>query len=190
MPNNIVKFVENFRWPIIAVAIICPYYYSWNNCLRGITVELVQTDIWVVWHPVTSDKIYGPKVFLLTKIKPEYSYILYNPTHFPGSLVFWIWQVPLYPFLSFFVISCLNHLVEDHCAIINPKTLNYWLFSLSILSVPDEGYSRNALCVLNLISMFIFLHFRQTHQPLTPLIHNGSPEFVITELVIIVRNCY
>jgi hypothetical protein len=28
MPNNIVKFVENFRWPIIAVAIICPYYYS------------------------------------------------------------------------------------------------------------------------------------------------------------------
>jgi hypothetical protein len=32
-----------------------------------------------------STKIYGSKVFLLTfKIKPEYSYIMYNPTHFPG----------------------------------------------------------------------------------------------------------
>ena len=34
-------------------------------------------------HPT---KIYGPKVFLLTKIKPEYSDILYNLTHFPGPL--------------------------------------------------------------------------------------------------------
>jgi hypothetical protein len=29
-----------------------------------------------------------------------------------------------------------------------------WLSYLSILSVPDEGYSRNALCALNLISTF------------------------------------
>jgi hypothetical protein len=35
-----------------------------------------------------------PKVFLLTKIKPEYSDILYNLTHFPGSLVCPIRQVP------------------------------------------------------------------------------------------------
>ena len=42
------------------------------------------TDI--LWHPT---KIYGPKVFLLTKIKPEYSYILYNLTYFPGPLVCW-----------------------------------------------------------------------------------------------------
>ena len=41
-------------------------------------------------------KIYGPKVFLLTKIKPEYSDILYNPTHFPGPLQCRIRQVPLY----------------------------------------------------------------------------------------------
>ena len=34
---------------------------------------------------------------------------------------------------------------------IAPKTLNYWLSDLSILSVPDEGYSRNASCALNLI---------------------------------------
>ena len=38
---------------------------------------------------------YGLKVFLLTKIKPEYSDILYNPTHFPGPLVCRIRQVPL-----------------------------------------------------------------------------------------------
>ena len=30
-----------------------------------------------------------------------------------------------------------------------------WLSNLSILSVPDEGYSRNALCALNLKSMFL-----------------------------------
>jgi hypothetical protein len=40
--------------------------------------------------------MYGPKVFLLTKIKPEYSSILYNSTHLPGSLVCRIRQVPLY----------------------------------------------------------------------------------------------
>ena len=36
------------------------------------------------------------EVFLLTKIKPEYSDILYNPTHFPGPLVCRITQFPLY----------------------------------------------------------------------------------------------
>jgi len=31
-----------------------------------------------------------------------------------------------------------------------------WLFSnLSIVSIPDEGYSRNVLCTLNLISKFL-----------------------------------
>jgi len=55
------------------------------------TVELVQSDI--LWHPT---KIYGPKVFLLTKIKPEYSDILYNPTHLFSPLVCQIKQVRLY----------------------------------------------------------------------------------------------
>ena len=55
------------------------------------TVELVKSDTQVLWHPT---KIYGPKVFLLTKIKPEYSDILCNPTHFPDP----IRQVPLYMF--------------------------------------------------------------------------------------------
>ena len=32
------------------------------------------------------------------------------------------------------------------------KKKKKWLSNLSILSVPDEGYSRNTSCVLNLIS--------------------------------------
>jgi hypothetical protein len=35
-------------------------------------------------------KNYVPKAFLLTKIKPEYSDILYNLVHFPGPMVFHI----------------------------------------------------------------------------------------------------
>jgi hypothetical protein len=55
------------------------------------------SNIWfAIRHLSFPTKIYGPKVFLLNKIKPEYSDILYNPTHFPGSLVCLIRQVPLY----------------------------------------------------------------------------------------------
>ena len=64
------------------------------------TVELVQSEIRVsdiLWHPT---KLYGPKVFLLTKIKPEYFDILYNPTHFPCTWVCRIRQVPLYSSLD------------------------------------------------------------------------------------------
>ena len=50
-----------------------------------------QSDI--LWHQT---KIYVPKVFLLIKIKPEHSDILYNPMQFPGSLEYQITQVPLY----------------------------------------------------------------------------------------------
>jgi hypothetical protein len=46
-----------------------------ENMYKSYTVKLVQSDI--LLHPT---KIYGPKVFLLTKIKPEFSDILYNPT--------------------------------------------------------------------------------------------------------------
>ena len=66
-------------------------YIQWNLC--NPTPEFSR-------HPVTSDKKnYGPKVFVLTKIKPEYSDILYNPRHFPGPLVCWIRQVPLYIYI-------------------------------------------------------------------------------------------
>ena len=40
--------------------------------------------------------MYGPKVFLLTKVKREYSDILYNETHFPSTFVCWIRQVPVH----------------------------------------------------------------------------------------------
>ena len=40
-----------------------------------------------------------------------------------------------------------------------PKTFKIiWFSNLSTLSVPDEGYSRNGWCALNLISMFFLLH--------------------------------
>jgi hypothetical protein len=32
---------------------------------------------------------------------------------------------------------------------------NIWLSNLLIMSVPDEGYSRNVSCTLNLISTFL-----------------------------------
>ena len=43
-----------------------------------------------------SDKNLWSQSILITKIKPEYSNILYNPTHFPGALVWWITKVPWY----------------------------------------------------------------------------------------------
>ena len=60
------------------------------------TVELIQTDTRVFRHHVTFDKN-GSKVFLLlTKIKPEYSDILYNTTYLPGPLVGRNRQIQLY----------------------------------------------------------------------------------------------
>ena len=49
------------------------YFYKHSILLYISTGELVQSDTWVFRHSVTSDKIYGPKVFLLSEIKPEYS---------------------------------------------------------------------------------------------------------------------
>jgi hypothetical protein len=40
-----------------------------------------------------------------------------------------------------------------------PKTLIIWLSNLSILSVPDNGCSRNVSCTLNLTSTFLILFF-------------------------------
>jgi hypothetical protein len=49
--------------------------------------------------------MYGPKVFLLTKIKPEYSDIMYKQIHLPDPLVCQIRQVPL-----FYIILCDNEI--------------------------------------------------------------------------------
>jgi len=53
---------------------------------------------------------------------------------------------------SRFWLSCLGPLV-----LFFPKLQIIWLSNLSNLSVPDEGYSRNKSCALNLISAFLFL---------------------------------
>ena len=62
-------------------------------------------------HPMTSDK----KVFLLTKIKPEYCDILYIPTHFPGLLVCRIRQVPLYKFFIQKLSSKIVQMYDIYC---------------------------------------------------------------------------
>jgi hypothetical protein len=63
----------NFAKASLFEANICPNvnHKSIVGSSLTITVELVQSDI--LWHPI---KLYGPKVFPLTKIKPEYSGIL------------------------------------------------------------------------------------------------------------------
>jgi hypothetical protein len=56
-------------------------------------------------HPVRHPtNIYGSTVFLLTKIKPEYSDTLYNTTNFPGPLVRRIRQVPLYNIFRWYAL--------------------------------------------------------------------------------------
>jgi hypothetical protein len=54
--------------------------------------------------------------------------------------------------LTQFWISCLGPLV-----FLLPKTLNYgiWFSNNLATSVPDESYSRNVSCALNLIYMFL-----------------------------------
>ena len=65
----------------------------WELIKHWCSVELVQSDTEFSYILRHLTKIYGSNVFLLTKIKPEYSNILYNPRHFTGSLVCRIRQV-------------------------------------------------------------------------------------------------
>ena len=51
--------------------------------------------------------------------------------------------------LAEFWVFCKGPLV-----LLLPKHLIIWVSNLSILSVPDEDYSRNASCTLNLITTF------------------------------------
>ena len=63
---------------LLEVCDLCVKTYKVNLC--NPTPEF--SDI--MWHQTN---IYGPKVFMLTKIKPGCSDILNNPTHFSGPLV-------------------------------------------------------------------------------------------------------
>ena len=78
---------------------------------------------WNLCNPTTCDiptNMYGPKVFLLAQIKPEYSDILYNQTHFPGPLMCRIIQVPLYIQLIQLLALALIGLILMHT-----KTVTY-----------------------------------------------------------------
>ena len=75
-----------------------PFFQSrfqihWNSTIQWNFCNPTPKFSDILWPPT---KIYGPKVFLLFKMRPEYSDILCNPTHFPGSLVCRIRKVPLY----------------------------------------------------------------------------------------------
>jgi hypothetical protein len=77
------------------------YVIQWNPCVSTLYMStyhmlysgIHESDTWVFRHHVTSDNNLWLKVFLLTKIKPEYSDILYNLTHFLCLLVCQIRQV-------------------------------------------------------------------------------------------------
>ena len=56
--------------------------------------------------------LYGPKVSVFAQIKPEYSDILYNLTHFLGPLVCQIRQVPLLK-KPFKIIFCQNKIPSE-----------------------------------------------------------------------------
>ena len=79
----IIIFMCLFVWILSSINYIKYTIYLFDIT----TVELVQSDSWVFRHPVTFNQNLWSKVFLLTKIKPEYSDILYNPTYCPGPLV-------------------------------------------------------------------------------------------------------
>ena len=52
-----------------------------------------------------------------------------------------------------------------------------WLYILSILCVPDEGYSRKMSCALNLISTFVFTSYSQANHNHHP--HQVDPHSII-----------
>jgi hypothetical protein len=72
-------------------------------------IVLIMICSLIDWLVVTSYK----NVFLLTKIRPEYLDILYNPTHFPGPLVCRIRQVPPYIIQYFSYIVAVSF-IYDH----------------------------------------------------------------------------
>jgi hypothetical protein len=84
--------VRKLRCLIVQV----PLYKETLKYIKRLTIFLLLVKYFIL-SPVINDLqiylLYGLKVFLLTKIKPEYYDILYNLTHFPGPLVCRIRQV-------------------------------------------------------------------------------------------------
>ena len=108
--NNQADLVTSKYYVLILLNYVC----TKNVYIHSIYIYIYTSKIYIHWKlcnptPEFSDimwhstKVYGPKVFLLTKIKPERSDILYNPTHFPSPLVCRIRQIPLYIYRYIFL---------------------------------------------------------------------------------------
>ena len=91
-------------------------------------------------------KIDGCKVFLLTKIKPEYSDILYNPTHFPGPLV------------------CQ---IRFHCTFVLPFNLTIALFVLLRTMASDSSFGILQLLILQAVKSSTVISIVSASQLLT-----------------------
>jgi hypothetical protein len=65
------------------------------------------------------------------------------------------------------------------CGFIAPRALSYLAFQSSMFSLPDEGYSRNASCALNLLLFFYYT----TSRPLFPWVmcRNYYPVEMMTD---------
>ena len=94
--------------------------------------------------------MYGPKVVLLTNIKPEYSDILYNPTHFPGPLVCRIRQVlcTIDTFPWSLGVSRFWHPVQYFPGplFLNPVQSDTFPWSLGVSEQDSESCTINLVC--------------------------------------------
>jgi hypothetical protein len=127
------------------------FYVQWNLC--NLTPEFS-----ILWHPI---KIYDPKVFLLTKIKPEYFHILYNPTYFLGPLVCQIRQVPLYHYSCVFLYGSGTGLSSQW------MSWSFWhfLWHLTIYMWQNSKPSRIIVVKIQLnMYQLIYIYLLPVHQ--------------------------
>ena len=126
---------------------------QWNVC--NLTTEF--SDF--LWHPT---KIYGPKVFLLIEIKPQYSNIRYNLKYFPGPLVCrirqvltscTIWNISLDPW-------CVG-LDRFKCTLIwyDQMKSSLQITGVDLRFLTDRVAQSLVVCVVFCRSLFVFLYF-------------------------------
>ena len=80
------------------------------------------------------------------------------------SWIFFFFGYDMHQFVitRHYTIICIS-VIFIHVYVIHnntTKTLQNYLHTARLLSVPDEGYFRHASCALNLISTFLFLVVR------------------------------
>jgi hypothetical protein len=86
----------------------------------------------------------------------------YLPVHLVHAPRFWWSSSYSFTFSFLCVFFQFMYFVRYFCHRFLCFVFVSWLSNLSILSVPDEGYSRNALCALNLMSTFYYYHWVDT----------------------------